>query len=320
MRLSPALAAIPMAIVALIPFAGNYATAGRRHGPDAHLAADFAYDLLNSVPPYGILFTYGDNDTFPLWWAQEVQGVRQDVLVVCLALTETDWYKRQLREYPARSFDAAAAPAIWKDRPAVVPTWKPHSMSDDQILAAQGVLLPQDVPLQIGPISHLLRKGTPVYSRDFAVLRILQDNLGRRPIAWSMTTGGEFYGLDRYILQQGLVMQLQTAVVDTTRPDVDTRRILGVPLDVPTTEALAWRTYRYAGLVQANVAELEPTAMGVANNLSLPFAQLAYAYERRGQREEALRNLGRAGELSSNPAMKRALMTLLAPPVGDSAR
>src|SRR5688572_32294256 len=54
-------------LAALIPFALNYDQASRRHGPDARLAGDFAYDLLNSVPPYGILFTYGDNDTFPLW-------------------------------------------------------------------------------------------------------------------------------------------------------------------------------------------------------------------------------------------------------------
>ena len=52
-------------MVAAVPLVLNWSGASRRHGPDARLAADFAYDLLNTAPPYGILFTYGDNDTFP---------------------------------------------------------------------------------------------------------------------------------------------------------------------------------------------------------------------------------------------------------------
>jgi hypothetical protein len=320
LKAAPALMAIPLALVACTPFVGNFEAAGRRHGPDARLAADFAYNLLNSVPPYGILFTYGDNDTFPLWWAQEVQGIRQDVLVVCLALTETDWYKRQLREFPVRPFDEAAAPKIWQGRNPVMPTWKAHSMSDDQIeAAAQPRLLPQDMTLQIGPISHMLARGTPIYSHDYAVIRILQDNLGKRPIAWSLTTGGEFYGLNNYILQQGLVMQLQTARVDTTRKDVDVHRVLGVAMDIPTTDRLVWDTYRYARLGESSSAALEPTARGVAGNLALPFAQLAYAYQGLGERDSALKNLERASSLSPNPALKRALLNLLAQPSGDSA-
>ncbi len=320
LKASPALAAIPMGLVAILPFVGNYDAAGRRHGPDARLAADFAYNLLNSVPPYGILFTYGDNDTFPLWWAQEVQGIRRDVLVVCLALTETDWYKRQLRDFPIRPFDEASAPAIWRGQNPVAPTWKAHSMTDEQILAAaQPRLLPEDLTLQIGPITHALRKGTPIYSHDYAVIRMLQDNLGRRPIAWSLTTGGEFYGLNDYILQQGLVMRLQPARVDTTGSTVDTHRILGVSMDVATTDRLVWETYRYAGLGRSSSAALEPTARGVAGNLALPFAQLAYAYMARGDRNTAIKNLERASTLSPNPALRQGLLNLLAEPGGDSA-
>lgn len=319
LKLSPALAAVPMGLVAILPFVANFDAAGRRHGPDARLAADFAYDLLNSVPPYGILFTYGDNDTFPLWWAQEVQGIRKDVLVVCLALTETDWYKRQMRDFPVRPFDEAGAPAIWKGLNPVAPNWKAHSMTDQQIDQAIPQLLPQDVAVQIGPINHTLRKGTPFYSHDFVVLRMLQENLGRRPVAWSLTTGGEFYGLNPYILQQGMVMQLQTARVDTTRKGIDTHNILGVNLDVPTTDRLVWETYRYAGLGKTSSAELEPTARGVAGNLALPFAQLAYAYMSAGDRAATLKNLERASLLSPNPAIKQGMLNMLAQPGGDSA-
>ena len=118
-------------LVALIPPALNWREASRSSGADRTLAADLAYNLLNTTPPYGILFTYGDNDTFPLWWAQEVAGIRQDVTVVCLALAQTDWYMRQLRDNPIRDFDEAAAPAVWQGLHPVKPTWALHSMTDD---------------------------------------------------------------------------------------------------------------------------------------------------------------------------------------------
>ena len=310
-RLAPRL----ILLGALIPFATNYTAASRSYGPAPRLAADFAYDLLNSVPPYGILFTFGDNDTFPLWWAQEVAGIRQDVTIVCLALAQTDWYIRQLRDNANRPFDEASAPALWKGKAGARPDWPVHTMTDEQItqITTSYTVLREPRSVQAGEGRYTLPANTYINPNQIVIARILQENVGKRPVSWSMTTGRSFGGLDGFIIQQGMTYLVSPVVPDTTNPDITVGRLTGTLLDIRTTDSLAWHTYRYDKLLEASeeeIAELESTARGMAFNMGLPFTQLALAFQARGDQERTLANLERAAKLVADPQIKAALQQI----------
>ena len=298
-------------LVALLPVAFNWTAASRRQGPDARLAADWAYDVLNTVAPYGVLFTYGDNDTFPLWWAQEVAGIRQDVVVVCLALANTDWYMRQLRDTPVRPVDRKGLPAIWQGTIKPPPTQPLHGMTDSMIATAMsGYAVPEDQRVSLGPLTRTLKAGTYLLPNEILTLSVVQQNVGRRPIVWAITTGRDFGGLENYVVQQALGFALRTSPPDTTSPAMDTGKLAGAPLDIPTTERLLWDTYRYAGLLEGDVTQLESTNASIASTLSLPYTQLSYVYSARGQHDKLMRVLERAMQLTPNPALRAALAEL----------
>src|SRR5436190_6427561 len=119
----------PVLALALVPLFTNWHSAPRRGHTDT---ADFARDLLNSVEPYGVLVVVGDNDTFPLWYAQEVEGVRKDVVVANTSLLNTDWYTRQLIRRPVFEYDAAKGPAVYRGKSWTKPSGPPIKMSLDE--------------------------------------------------------------------------------------------------------------------------------------------------------------------------------------------
>ncbi|UCG85948.1 MAG: DUF2723 domain-containing protein [Gemmatimonadota bacterium] len=284
-------------LVALVPVALNFKAASRRHRPEAILARDFSYSLLQSAEPYGIVFTNGDNDTFPLWYLQEVEGVRQDVSVVNLSLGNTDWYLRQLRDNPVRRFDPEQAPWFAHLEPDSAPP-PLHSMSDADIERLQPQLLGSPLRFNPGLIDKTYPAGTPLYVKDVLMLRLIIENWNRRPIYYSVTAGNSnWVQLDDYLTQEALVLRVHAA----SEPDTS---LLGpgvygdVRVNIPRTDSLLWQVYRYADLFDADSLDLDPTNRNITTNLSLAFYSLGQAYMAAGETESAIENLMRALHLA----------------------
>ncbi|MEO6347241.1 MAG: DUF2723 domain-containing protein [Aquaticitalea sp.] len=92
--LAPAITLVCLALVPGILAANNWDDHDRSH---KETAKSMAVMYLESCAPNAILFTIGDNDSFPLWYAQEIEGIRRDVRVVNTSLFQTDWYIDQMK-------------------------------------------------------------------------------------------------------------------------------------------------------------------------------------------------------------------------------
>jgi len=91
-----ALPALLGVAVAALPVALNWSAVNRRAEPEASLPREVAYSLLDPLPPRAVLFVAGDNDSYPLWYAQRVEGRRGDVTVVTMPLLAAPWYVDEL--------------------------------------------------------------------------------------------------------------------------------------------------------------------------------------------------------------------------------
>lgn len=228
----PWLLTAPVLLVALVPLAGN-ARAASRAGQT--FTREWARDLLASVEPYGVLVTNGDNDSFPLWYAQQVEGVRRDVTVALVPYLAIDDYVRQLaRERPA-AYDAAAGPAAYRGRVWPRPAGPLLRLTNTELAA-----LPPAVELGVpqrfvhGGIDATVPAG--VLTRDqLVVLHVIRDSFPERPVYFSTGGYGQALGLGPYLRAQGLVQRLDSAPVPST-PDLPPTP--DGHLDVPRTLAL----------------------------------------------------------------------------------
>lgn len=272
--------AAPILLIALIPLFGNWRFASRA----GHQFTDqWARDYLNSLEPYAVVITNGDNDTFPLWFAQEVEGVRRDVTVAVTTYLDTDWFVRQMIRRPIETYDAAKGPAIYRDK-----QWKKPSDPPLKMTFAQADSIPEYIQInqpQIfrqGSITLNIKPGYLVRDQ-LVMLRLIKDAFPERPIYVS-TGGGAGLELDPYLLSQGFVQKLMDHPLSDTAA---TPLIAGLFVDVDRTKALWNDVYRAPQSLIKEGDWIDRASFGIPYTYAFTGAILAQAMEKRGDQAAA---------------------------------
>ena len=310
----------PILLLSVVPLFANWQSASRAGQTDT---ADFAIDILNSVEPYGVLVTVGDNDTFPLWYAQEVLGVRKDVIVANTSLMNTDWYMRQMIRRPSYDYDEAKGPAAYRGKKWVKPVGPPVKMSFDEADAQPiGTDLTQP---QLFVKDHIRAIVPPHFfaRADWFVMKMIQD--GVRQIYLSRTSGNyaNELGLGGYMLTQGLARKLMP---DSVRAGRDTLQVPGEGMvDVPRTMEL-WKDFKApASLIKKNDWVDRPS-VGIPYLYVSTGVLLYEALQQQGKSKEAADILGQAKKIANATRLQDffgpepVVPPALAVPSGDSVR
>jgi hypothetical protein len=240
----------PILGLALIPLFANWSWASRA---EDYSARDWAYNLLMSTEPYAVLFTNGDNDTFPLWYLQEAEGIRQDVTVIVTSYLNTDWYAKQLRditspcpsgvsatddptriicqrEYTATETGAAYVSAeaeagdkipIVLREPLGTPTRSILSLDDATIerVAQSYSQIDRDQGVQLGNVTATIREGQVLYPWQQYALLLISESIGERPIYFASSgNAAASLGLDSHLVRHGLAFKLHNGSLGEAPP------------------------------------------------------------------------------------------------------
>lgn len=242
--------ASPVLAIACVPFFLNLGWANRAGD---YAARDWAYDLLNSMEPYGVLFTNGDNDTFPLWYLQEVEGIRRDVTVVVVQYLFTEWYAKQLRELtePGRQRPYIPVEGLpYADRDP--PSGPVVNLTDRQLAMVGDGRLPETMGVRIGDMLVEYPKGMELRSGHRIALAIIRSAAGERPIYFASRDGEmRKMGLSAWAVSEGLAVRLHTRDLDGAAPAGYLRtadRLGGEWFNYPRSRLLVDEVYGYRGL------------------------------------------------------------------------